>query len=299
LRILVVEDNLINQQVATRILNKFECQVDVAANGREALKRVTSAHYDLVLMDCLMPEMDGYQATAAIRKLPPPLRNIPIVAMTASSLNSDPEKCLAAGMNAFLAKPVRAAAMERVLREQIVRSTARPNPGASSSRDETEHKVERPEPETTNGPAARLERQTEVVDRALLSAVSGGDVQFIPSLLDLFESEFQRLAAEISDAINQSSAERVRLSSHELRGILLTIGAREAVEIARRLAAEAEIGAMDRAAAQLLDLEHELADILDALAAEVIDPSSESFPVVKDLLSFDEQAAPWANGFTG
>ena len=106
LRILLVEDNHINQKVAMHILNKVGHAVEVAVNGEEALARVQDSAFDLVLMDVQMPVMDGLTATRAIRRLPSAARHIPIIAMTANAMKGDQERCLDAGMQGYIAKPV-------------------------------------------------------------------------------------------------------------------------------------------------------------------------------------------------
>jgi CheY-like chemotaxis protein len=106
LRILVAEDSIPNQQVAKAILERLGHSVDVAANGSEALEAVQHITYDLVLMDMQMPEMDGQEATRRIRALNLPAAKVPIIAMTANALPRDEERCIAAGMNDFVAKPV-------------------------------------------------------------------------------------------------------------------------------------------------------------------------------------------------
>ena len=115
-RILLAEDNAVNQRVATLLLQKLGCEVDVAPDGRNALERFSRSHYDLILMDCLMPELDGYEATAEIRKLEKALgRQVPIVAMTANAMAGDRERCLAAGMSDYITKPISLSELMRIL----------------------------------------------------------------------------------------------------------------------------------------------------------------------------------------
>ncbi len=105
-RILLAEDNKVNQKLAQRLLSKVGLDVTTVDNGLEALQAVAEGDFDLVLMDCQMPEMDGYEATQRIRQLPDERARIPIVALTANAMRGDQEKCIAAGMNGYLSKPL-------------------------------------------------------------------------------------------------------------------------------------------------------------------------------------------------
>lgn len=123
-RVLIAEDNEINQKVAEKTLIREGFLVTLAGNGREALQILKALPFDLVLMDCQMPEMDGYETTRRIRELPEHLRNIPIIAMTANVVKGDRERCLQAGMNDYISKPFELAqllaAIAKVVKKKAV-----------------------------------------------------------------------------------------------------------------------------------------------------------------------------------
>jgi two-component system sensor histidine kinase/response regulator len=122
LRILVAEDNAVNQRLATRLLEKRGHRVVVAANGREALAAVDKEKFDLILMDVQMPEMDGFEATAAIRAREKTNGvRLPVIAMTAHAMKGDRERCLEAGMDGYLAKPIRPQELDAVLGTYVAR----------------------------------------------------------------------------------------------------------------------------------------------------------------------------------
>lgn len=127
-RILLAEDNLTNQLYARRLLERLGCQVEVANNGREAVSMVAETPFDLILMDCQMPELNGYDATRQIRAKPSGARRIPVIALTANALSGERERCLDAGMDEHLSKPFRREAIVRVLEHWLPTASSSPTP---------------------------------------------------------------------------------------------------------------------------------------------------------------------------
>jgi signal transduction histidine kinase/CheY-like chemotaxis protein len=117
MRVLLAEDNVVNQKVAVRMLEKIGCKVDIAVNGREAVTMWQEADYDIIFMDCHMPEMDGYEATKTIRRIENGGQRTPIVALTANAMEGEAQVCVAVGMDGFIAKPVKMAYLEEVLQQ--------------------------------------------------------------------------------------------------------------------------------------------------------------------------------------
>ncbi len=134
-KVLVVEDNTVNQKVAIRMLEKCNCRADVAANGQEAIDAITRIAYDCILMDCLMPEMDGFEATAKIRQFESGTnQHIPIIAMTANAMQGDRERCLEAGMDDYLPKPIKVDALSDILQKWLQARTETSTSHARRSR---------------------------------------------------------------------------------------------------------------------------------------------------------------------
>jgi CheY-like chemotaxis protein len=128
LRVLLAEDNATNLFVATRMLERLGHRVVSVTDGHAAVQAVREGGHDIVLMDMMMPEMDGITATRLIRALPPDQGNVPIVGLTANAMPADEEACRAAGMDGFVTKPVKAARLEAVMREAMARRPVTPRP---------------------------------------------------------------------------------------------------------------------------------------------------------------------------
>ncbi|WP_173977006.1 hybrid sensor histidine kinase/response regulator [Magnetospirillum sp. LM-5] len=251
LRILVAEDNPVNQQVATGLLRKLGHFVDVASDGQEAVEAARSFPYDLILMDVQMPEMDGLEATRVIRGLPLPAAAIPIVAMTANAMQGDDQICLAAGMNGYISKPIdRTKLIELLARyAQLPPSLCRPA--------------------ETNGPAA-----SERVDFAALAALAEDlDADTVAGLLVGLRADAIRRAEEIVQARQAGDCDTVRRQAHTIKGaasnlglIALTEAAREAEDCARDGRIDTE--ALDRLAAAVAAIDSDLAGTPFALPAQ-------------------------------
>ena len=134
IRVLVVEDNHVNQRIALKLLNGLGYLADLAVNGREAIEAVLRNQYDVILMDCQMPEMDGFEATAEIRKLESEETHVPIIALTANAMSGDRNRCLEAGMDDYLSKPIDLHRLGEVLR-RWTEAAAKPRNTAAPGRD--------------------------------------------------------------------------------------------------------------------------------------------------------------------
>jgi PAS domain S-box-containing protein len=248
--VLVAEDNDVNQLVALGWLDAFGYTADVATNGAEAVAMATTTAYDLVLMDLQMPGTDGFTATRAIRDAETGGRRVPIIAMTASAVDGERDKCLAAGMDDFLTKPVDGEKLEAVLRAHVLDAAdAADSAGSAGSADSADSE---PLPELLD--MRRLteldgmgERAVALVDRAVRNFVEG------------FAGTMQALRA----AVGSADAGEVRQLTHKLRGSALTLGVMRVAGIAQELEELADLGTVE--GAELL------VDRLAAAGAEACD----------------------------
>jgi two-component system sensor histidine kinase/response regulator len=205
-RILVVEDNEVNQQVAEELLAQAGYTVDVAENGEQALEMVQRTAYDLVFMDMQMPVMDGLAATIAIRKLPG-FANLPIVAMTANAMRQDRDKCMAAGMNGFVAKPIDPDALLATLEDWIVAQAA----------DRPAARADPPPP----GPLETIEG----IDVAAGLGRVGGNRELYSRLLDKMRLEFPTVPDRIRAALAAGDRQAAEIAAHSVKGAAGNVGA--------------------------------------------------------------------------
>jgi signal transduction histidine kinase/CheY-like chemotaxis protein/HPt (histidine-containing phosphotransfer) domain-containing protein len=230
LRVLLAEDNAVNQRVATLLLERLGYRPDVVGNGREALDALRERSYDVVLMDVQMPEMDGLEATRRVRAELPADRQPRIVAMTANAMTEDRERCLAAGMDDYLAKPVRreelAAALNRT--GGLVAAAAPEEPAAAE-------------------PVAAVDRS---VLQSLTSRLGDRGPLLLARLLDTWEKETATRLTELQAAVEQDDAEGVARVAHSIRGGSAALGAVRLAQVCGEVETKIRAGApVDLAAA--------------------------------------------------
>jgi signal transduction histidine kinase/CheY-like chemotaxis protein/HPt (histidine-containing phosphotransfer) domain-containing protein len=218
-RLLLVEDNEVNQMLAVELLEREGYRVDVAGNGIEALKALDGSEYALVLMDCQMPGMDGYEATAEIRKNEPAGRRIPIIAMTAESMQGDRERCLAAGMDDYISKPIEPDKLLQLVRRSL----------ADTGESE-------PPPEPPLPPQTRLaEAAASPVNLAQLQSVVGEDMGKIRKFLQLFIKAAEPALRALDEAVDTRDGAGLRRQAHQVRGSSANVGAEPMAKLAAEL----------------------------------------------------------------
>jgi PAS domain S-box-containing protein len=238
LRILLAEDNAMNQKVALRLLEQLGYRADVASNGREAIEALERQPYDVVLMDVQMPELDGLDATRQICERWPEESRPHIVAMTANALPEDREACFAAGMNDYVAKPIRAEELVAALKR------AKPLPGGDAA-------VE----------------YVSLDDAALKSLRDLGGDEFLGEVIDAFLADAPELIATLRRSLDEASSEELRRAAHTLKSNGATLGADQFADLCRNLEQQAKSGELDGASELVDRIEQEYPPLEEALSA--------------------------------
>ncbi len=249
-RVLLAEDNEVNQLLATRVLQKQGHTVTVARNGREALDLIEGGSFEVVLMDVQMPEMDGLEATQEIRRREQGTpRRLPIIALTAHAMKGDRERCLTAGMDDYLSKPIDEDALCRAIRAVRVGR----GPGMQ---------LDRRTPVHASAPSGT---ETALLNRAALLRRLGGNRELLRELVELFLGSSDEQVTGIRDAFGAGDAERLRRAAHTLKGSAGSLGAETVAEAARRVEQAALNRRLSEVPQALLSLEAELLRLRPAL----------------------------------
>ena len=245
LQILLAEDNSVNQLLATRLLEKRGHKVKVTSNGREALEALERNHYDLVFMDVQMPEMDGIEATVALREREKSTgEHQPVIALTAMVIKGDRERCIAAGMDGYISKPIRQHELDEIL------------DGYIANLEDIQSSIVEPKDEPE-----MLINEEELMDRI------GNDVEFLAELVEVYRKEYPNQLAAARKAIASGDAEGLTRAGHALRGALANLAATGSAAAASSLEQMGMEGDLSMAAVELDELESEMASVLAQLQA--------------------------------
>ncbi len=249
-QVLVADDKSVNQLVAQRLLQKRGFQVDIAANGREAVEMHRRGHYEAIFMDCQMPELDGYEATVEIRRHEGGERHTPIIAMTASTVMGEQERCMESGMDGYLGKPLDPAVLDEMLaRELRPRALARVTMAPADAR----------EGDTGGRP--------EVLDPDTLAEICDDDASLRAELVAMFTAESSASIEQLARALAAGDDGAARQTAHALGGSAAMLGATRVAAIA----AELEAGVVG-GPAELLRLQGELERAHEATLAALRAP---------------------------
>ena len=255
--VLLVEDNMVNQLVASEMLASLGCQVEIANNGLQALEALRHGAFDIALMDCHMPEMDGYQATREWRRLETGAARLPIVALTANALDGDREICIAAGMDDYLSKPFKREQLAKIL-SRFVGSPTNANAGTASARGET--------PPIAN----------ELIDQKALDNIRslGSGNELLRKVLQAYLSTAPKLIEEYSQGLASGNVEQAHRAVHTLKSSSANVGAVRLSDLCKQIEAQVRAGHLDRAREQNValrqahdDAEHALRIQFDREAA--------------------------------
>ncbi|SEQ82705.1 Signal transduction histidine kinase [Nitrosomonas sp. Nm51] len=255
-RVLLVEDNPVNQEVALSMLKSFGCEADVAGNGLEALETLKHREYDLVFMDCMMPEMDGYSATGEIRQRQAAgrLSAFPVIALTANAIEGDREMCLAAGMDDYLTKPFKPGDLHSILKKWL------------------QH------PDAANSEAEDIQIQVDesiVFSKALLSIQlleADYGKELLRQVIKTYLANAGKLMQALEKAWNMGDLEAIQMTSHTLKSSSGQIGADDLAELFRNVENEARSQRYDASGRTLASIQDQFTQTCSSLTAYLEQP---------------------------
>jgi TMAO reductase system sensor TorS len=243
-RILLAEDNVVNQRVALSILEKLGYSADAVGNGAEAVNALKMVEYDAILMDVQMPEMDGLEATRQIRNSEFGIRNIPIIAMTAHAMKGDRERCLEAGMDDYVSKPIQPQELQEAIERQIAGFA---------------------EAESPESPAREQKDRTIFARSELLDRLDG-DEELLSELLQVFTQEFPVQLEQLRQAVAENDLSLVKRYSHTIKGSSANMGAQALSAAATDVETAGKTGKLDKVRTELAQLEEEFQRFITALS---------------------------------
>jgi PAS domain S-box-containing protein len=237
--ILVAEDNVVNQDIIRRQLTKLGYQCEIASDGKEALAMWQKKHYGIVLTDCQMPEVDGYELTQTIRKeeKDKDKKRTPIIAITGNALVGDAEHCLAAGMDDFLSKPLKMEALRRILIKWMPREKSK----YKSANEATVGGDESAAIQPKDSSMTELNKNGEAINERALKDIFGEDEVTFKEILDEFIEPTRTIIQEIHKGYSEKSAEEIKQASHKLKSAALSVGAEKLGELGATLESAAGI----------------------------------------------------------
>ena len=265
-RVLVAEDNPVNQEVVLNMLELFGCKADLVENGKSAIKAVASGEsYDIILMDCQMPVLDGYEATIAIRKLERAHTGgqpVPIIALTANALEGDRERCLMAGMNDYLSKPFK--------QEQLYLCLERWLDDRTSKRETTSP--------STKMPNTHEDIRVKQIDEKALDAIRAlqrpGRPDILQKVVGLYLGNSPNLLVSLKAAIENNEPEGVRAAAHSLKSSSANLGAASLAALCKVLEDMGRTGAIESAMEKLTEVEENFVLVAQELESYCLERES-------------------------
>ncbi|MCP4705348.1 MAG: response regulator, partial [candidate division Zixibacteria bacterium] len=216
--VLLVEDDHVNQKVALHMLSKFGCNVELATDGAEAVEKNKLSAYDIIFMDGQMPIMDGFEATREIRKAESDLKHTPIVALTANAMKGDREKCINAGMDDYISKPVNKNDLEKMLNKYCQHIIE------NSNLDIDTYNIESIDNDNS---------EATIEEYSISKAINryDGDEDLVKELVDLFMSDYQSMLTNLDNSVANRNADDLQQAAHKIKGSLSNFKADRAVEL--------------------------------------------------------------------